>query len=108
MIFLGDMLARRHILSFEVHGEPFIYKNWEYVELRVKGQSFMIHQIRKMVGLVIAYASGHCGDDHVTRAFEENMEDIKSHLKGSELSYKKDTKFKRKNAQISHLSQGMV
>ena len=36
----------------------------------------MIHQIRKMVGLVIAYASGHCGDDHVTRAFEENMEDI--------------------------------
>ena len=50
------MSARRHILSFEVHGEPFIYKNWEYVELRVKGQSFMIHQIRKMVGLVIAYA----------------------------------------------------
>ena len=73
---LGDMSARRHILSFEVHGEPFIYKNWEYVELRVKGQSFMIHQIRKMVGLVIAYASGHCGDDHVKRAFEENMEDI--------------------------------
>jgi len=72
----GDMSARRHILSFQVHGEPFIYKNWEYVELRVKGQSFMIHQIRKMIGLVIAYASGHCGDDHVTRAFEENMEDI--------------------------------
>lgn len=54
------MSAKRHIVSFEVFGKPFLQSDWEYVELRVKGQSFMIHQIRKMVGLVIARASGHC------------------------------------------------
>jgi len=72
----GDESAKRHILNFEVKGIPFVYSGWEYVELRVKGQSFMIHQIRKMIGLVIARAGGHCGDDHWERAFNEAFEDI--------------------------------
>ena len=63
--FSGDMSAKRHIISFGIHGETFIRDGWEYIELRVKGQSFMIHQIRKMIGLIIARSSGHCGDDHV-------------------------------------------
>ena len=70
------MSSKRHIISFGIHNEPFIKQQWEYVELRVKGQSFMIHQIRKMIGLVIARASGWCGDDHVERAFDANFEDI--------------------------------
>ena len=53
------MSARRHIISFNIHEKPFLFNNWEYVELRVVGQSFMIHQIRKMIGLVIARAGGH-------------------------------------------------
>jgi len=72
----GDMSAKRHIVSFEVFGKPFLHSDWEYVELRVKGQSFMIHQIRKMVGLVIARASGHCQDDHWERCFSAPFEDI--------------------------------
>ena len=56
---LGDPSAKRHILSFEVIGSPFVYSGWEYIELRVKGQSFMKHQIRKMVGLAIVRAGGH-------------------------------------------------
>jgi len=70
------MSAQRHIISFGTHDVPFIKQEWEYVELRVKGQSFMIHQIRKMIGLVIARASGWCGDDHVERAFNSGFEDI--------------------------------
>ena len=70
------MSAQRHIISFCVWDAPFVRDGWEYVELRVKGQSFMIHQIRKMIGLVIARASGHCGDDHIERAFDANFEDI--------------------------------
>ena len=70
------VLKNQHIISFGIHNEPFIKQQWEYVELRVKGQSFMIHQIRKMIGLVIARASGWCGDDHVERAFDANFEDI--------------------------------
>ena len=72
----GEMSAKRHIISFEVWKEPFIQEGWEYIELRVKGQSFMIHQIRKMIGLIIARSSGYCGDDHIERAFDANFEDI--------------------------------
>ena len=72
----GEEAAKRHILSFEIFGEAFICSGWEYIELRVKGQSFMIHQIRKMIGLMIARCSGHCNDDHIQRAFEHNFEDI--------------------------------
>merc|ERR1712062_43616 len=72
----GDEAAKRHILSFEVFGQPFECEGWEYIELRVKGQSFMIHQIRKMIGLMIARCSGNCDDKHIQRAFEENFEDI--------------------------------
>ena len=58
-MFIGDESAKRHILDFRVQGDPFICNEWEYVELRVVGQSFMIHQIRKMVGLIIARAGDH-------------------------------------------------
>jgi len=72
----GDESAKRHILDFRIQGDPFICNEWEYVELRVVGQSFMIHQIRKMVGLVIARAGDHCQDDHWDRAFQRPFEDV--------------------------------
>ena len=31
---------------------PFVRDGVEYVALRVNGQSFMLHQIRKMIGLI--------------------------------------------------------
>ena len=31
-------------------GEPFVREGLEFAVMTVKGQSFMIHQIRKMVG----------------------------------------------------------
>ena len=34
-------------------GEPFVREGLEFAVMTVKGQSFMIHQIRKMVGEVI-------------------------------------------------------
>jgi len=36
----------------------------------------MRNQIRKMIGLLIARASGHCGDDHWERAFINPFEEI--------------------------------
>ncbi|KAF2431764.1 pseudouridine synthase [Tothia fuscella] len=47
----NDPSAKRHIISFKVAEEPTIIDNTEWLSLKVHGQSFMMHQIRKMVGL---------------------------------------------------------
>ena len=47
----NDPSAKRHIKSFVVNPKPIIINNTEWLSLKVHGQSFMMHQIRKMVGL---------------------------------------------------------
>lgn len=46
-----DPSAKRHIKSFIVNPKPIIIGDTEWLSLKVHGQSFMMHQIRKMVGL---------------------------------------------------------
>ncbi|KAK0389051.1 hypothetical protein NLU13_2627 [Sarocladium strictum] len=46
-----DPSARRHIKSFVVDPNPIVINNTQWLSLKVHGQSFMMHQIRKMVGL---------------------------------------------------------
>ncbi|ATY59897.1 tRNA pseudouridine synthase [Cordyceps militaris] len=48
----GDPSAKRTIKSFRVNPTPVLINNTEWLSLKVHGQSFMMHQIRKMVGLV--------------------------------------------------------
>lgn len=48
----------------------------EFVVVRVKGQSFMMHQIRKMIGLAIAVAKGFATMDHIKRSMEEPFMDV--------------------------------
>lgn len=47
-----DPSAMRHIKTF-VAQDPILINGVEYLSLRVHGQSFMMHQIRKMVGLAL-------------------------------------------------------
>ncbi|KAF8464082.1 pseudouridine synthase [Kalaharituber pfeilii] len=47
-----DASAKRHIKTF-TSSEPFLVNGVEYLSLKVHGQSFMMHQIRKMVGLML-------------------------------------------------------
>lgn len=49
--------SNRYIISF-VAEHPFLQNDMEWVRLRVIGQSFMLHQIRKMVGLAVEIVSG--------------------------------------------------
>ncbi|RDA92064.1 hypothetical protein CP533_0981, partial [Ophiocordyceps camponoti-saundersi (nom. inval.)] len=47
----GDPSSRRHIKSFVANPEPILIGGTEWLSLKVHGQSFMMHQIRKMVGM---------------------------------------------------------
>ncbi|KAF8848629.1 pseudouridine synthase [Acephala macrosclerotiorum] len=48
----SDPSAKRVIRSFKVRPEPVIVNDTEWLSLKVHGQSFMMHQIRKMVAMV--------------------------------------------------------
>jgi tRNA pseudouridine38-40 synthase len=47
-----DPSAKRVIRSFKVGPNPIIINDTEWLSLKVHGQSFMMHQIRKMVAMV--------------------------------------------------------
>lgn len=55
-----DPSAKRHIKTF-VAQDPILINGVEYLSLRVHGQSFMMHQIRKMVGLALLLV--RCGSN---------------------------------------------
>ncbi|KAI1172178.1 pseudouridine synthase [Nemania sp. FL0916] len=48
-----DASAKRTIKSFEVNREPIQINDTQWLSLKVHGQSFMMHQIRKMVGMAV-------------------------------------------------------
>lgn len=75
--FKDDSSAR--VIKYMSCSEPFFpcnQKQLEFVVVRVKGQSFMMHQIRKMIGLAIAVVKGFATEDHIKRSMEEPYMDI--------------------------------
>lgn len=71
----ADPSANRFINLFAC-GEPFLAKDVEFCVINVKGQSFMMHQIRKMIGLTLAVVRGVTTADTIARSFKENRIDI--------------------------------
>ncbi|KAI0138569.1 pseudouridine synthase [Hypoxylon sp. NC0597] len=49
----SDPSAKRTIRSFVVNPEPIQINDTQWLSLKVHGQSFMMHQIRKMVGMAV-------------------------------------------------------
>jgi len=62
-----DPSAKRHIKSFVVNPQPILIGDGsdkdktEWLSMKVHGQSFMMHQIRKMVGMITLLV--RCGSD---------------------------------------------
>lgn len=56
-----DPSSKRTIRSFVVNPTPIVINGTEWLSLKVHGQSFMMHQIRKMVGMVALLV--RCGTD---------------------------------------------
>lgn len=56
-----DPSAKRYIKSFNLNRKPIIINDTEWLSLKVHGQSFMMHQIRKMVAMAAMVV--RCGAD---------------------------------------------
>jgi tRNA pseudouridine38-40 synthase len=67
--------SRRFITEFEM-GVPFERDGLELAIIKVKGQSFMLHQIRKMIGMAIAVVRGHVSPNLMDEAWKEDKIDI--------------------------------
>ncbi|KAJ3117120.1 tRNA pseudouridine synthase 1, partial [Physocladia obscura] len=68
--------AGRYITSF-VACDPFVRADGvEWINLRVAGQSFMLHQIRKMVGLAVMMVRTGTSKDLVTLAYRQQKINI--------------------------------
>ncbi|XP_015099247.2 pseudouridylate synthase 1 homolog isoform X1 [Vicugna pacos] len=67
--------ARRYILDMFCE-EPFVREGMEFAVIKVKGQSFMTHQIRKMVGLVVAIVKGYAPESELERSWGEAKVDV--------------------------------
>lgn len=67
-----DPSAKRFIMSFECE-PPFVPDGTtvEFATIKIKGQSFMLHQIRKMVGLTLAVVRALTPPETIMKAFEE-------------------------------------
>lgn len=74
-----DPSARRYIMEMSC-GEPFLGGQEEgaseFAVITVRGQSFMLHQIRKMIGLVIAVVKGYAADEVLERSWGAEKVDI--------------------------------
>ncbi|XP_071476772.1 pseudouridylate synthase 1 homolog [Diadema antillarum] len=71
----NDPSANRYMKEFYCE-KGFVDDGIEFAIIKVKGQSFMLHQIRKMIGLVVAVVRGLAPPSIIERAFGEEKLDI--------------------------------
>ncbi|OCL12329.1 pseudouridine synthase [Glonium stellatum] len=66
-----DPSAKRHIKSFTIGEKPIMINGTEWLSLKVHGQSFMMHQIRKMVGMAALVVRCGCPTSRITESFKD-------------------------------------
>ena len=64
-----DRSAQRHIKSFVVHSDPIVINGTEWLSLKIHGQSFMMHQIRKMVAMLALVVRCGCDPARIRQTF---------------------------------------
>ncbi|KAL6058712.1 Pseudouridylate synthase 1 [Balamuthia mandrillaris] len=65
----SDPSALRYIISFTC-SEPFMLDGMEFVRLVINGQSFLLNQIRKMIGLVVLLVRKNLSEELIEMAYE--------------------------------------
>ncbi|KAM0108490.1 tRNA pseudouridine synthase 1 [Aspergillus fumigatus] len=64
-----DPSAKRFIKSFKVDRNPIIINGTEWLSLKVHGQSFMMHQIRKMVAMATMLVRAGCDPQRIVDSY---------------------------------------
>ena len=66
-----DPSCNRYIVSVKT-GVPFVDQktNLEFLSIHLQGQSFMLHQIRKMIGITIAVMKNFAKEEIISQSFE--------------------------------------
>ena len=100
----GQPQGQRFIESFEV-SDPVIVDGMEWIPTEVLGQSFLLHQIRKMVCVAVDIARGAVPIEFIDKALS-NKENLALHVAPAqglflEMSYF-DGYNRRKNSQSNH------
>ncbi|KAJ6172643.1 TRNA pseudouridine synthase [Penicillium chermesinum] len=67
-----DPSAKRQIKSFKVNPEPIIINGTEWLSLKVHGQSFMMHQIRKMVAMAVMITRSGCTPERILESYKSD------------------------------------
>uniref|UniRef100_A0A803LK67 Pseudouridine synthase I TruA alpha/beta domain-containing protein n=2 Tax=Chenopodium quinoa TaxID=63459 RepID=A0A803LK67_CHEQI len=67
-----DPSAKRYIVSFEANTTVTI-DGIEFVKCEVIGQSFMLHQIRKLIGMAVSVMRGFVPESIFDRAFDQDF-----------------------------------
>lgn len=65
-----DPSAKRIIKSIVVSPSPFLINNTEWLSLKVHGQSFMMHQIRKMVAMATLVVRTGCHPGRIQDSYK--------------------------------------
>ncbi|KAL8758598.1 MAG: hypothetical protein Q9184_003875 [Pyrenodesmia sp. 2 TL-2023] len=66
-----DPSAKRVIKSFTAGPEPILINNTEWLSLKVHGQSFMMHQIRKMVTMAAYIVRCGCPEERIKESYDQ-------------------------------------
>lgn len=70
-----DPSAKRYITTFKC-SDPFLVQDVEFARIEVYGQSFMLHQIRKMIGLALAILRQHTPIETLYESFTDKRLDV--------------------------------
>lgn len=65
--------SKRYIIKFEVSDTLVTLKDLAFIRFSITGQSFLYHQIRCMIGSVIATVLGKIPEGSIERAFQEEV-----------------------------------
>lgn len=70
-----DASSYRYMINIEVE-EPVIINDIEWLKIKIHGQSFMLHQIRKMIAMAVLSCRYNCSKDLMLETFTDKRFNI--------------------------------